>query len=455
MTGATTTKAMGNEPGSLRQRSVRGGAWSTIGFGASSALRLCSNLILVRFIAPDAFGLMAVALSLVIWLGMMTDLGINASVIREKEGETQDFINVAWTVQFIRNIIIAAILCIAAAALFLARDIDWLPANSAYRDAAMPPLILFVSLSTVIGSLQTLGAAICNRHLDFKRLVPIEIATQIVGSGVTVAFAVAGAGVWSLAYGMIANSATMAAATYLLGGRPSRLSLDPVHRRTIINYGKWILVSSFLSFILLKGDTLIFGGLVDKELLGFYAVAGTWVMALQGFIGMMMKRLFYPIFAEIHRERPEDMNRIYAKTRDLVDLCISFAFVGAAFAGNFLVGLIYPDSYASVGKYITLMSISILYMPTEILQTIILSAGESRRYSATLLGPAIAILVLTPLVYRLFGFDAAVIAAMSAKIFALPVIWSMVKGRISLSIWREARMPLLALVSVAGFVMFY
>jgi len=130
---------------SLKRRSIRAGVWSVAGFGATSLVRLASNLVLVRYLAPEAFGLMAVAVSLSAWLGMMTDLGINASVMREKEGERQDFLNVAWTIQFLRNLLIAFALAAAAVAVGVAGDVGWLPEKSVYRDPSFPPLVLFVA----------------------------------------------------------------------------------------------------------------------------------------------------------------------------------------------------------------------------------------------------------------------------------------------------------------------
>jgi O-antigen/teichoic acid export membrane protein len=46
---------------SLSQRAIAAGIWSVGGFGINLVLRFGSNLLLTRLLAPDLFGVMAIA----------------------------------------------------------------------------------------------------------------------------------------------------------------------------------------------------------------------------------------------------------------------------------------------------------------------------------------------------------------------------------------------------------
>ena len=104
--GALTKMVTGGEPeqsrlsalASLRTRILSGGGAVMGGFGAAQVLRLISNLILTRLLMPEAFGLMAVAISVNIWAVMLTDIGIGSSVIRSPNSEKPEFLRTAWTV---------------------------------------------------------------------------------------------------------------------------------------------------------------------------------------------------------------------------------------------------------------------------------------------------------------------------------------------------------------------
>ena len=54
---------------------------------ASQALRLASNLLLARWLAPEAFGLIAAVNTLYFGLVMFSDLGIWQSIVRSDRGQ--------------------------------------------------------------------------------------------------------------------------------------------------------------------------------------------------------------------------------------------------------------------------------------------------------------------------------------------------------------------------------
>ena len=90
-------------PKSLKIRALKGGAWTIAGMGASHFFRLVSNLIMTRLLAPEAFGLMALANTLQIWLTMFSDLGMHGSIMRSKSGLLPDFLSTAFCLQIARN----------------------------------------------------------------------------------------------------------------------------------------------------------------------------------------------------------------------------------------------------------------------------------------------------------------------------------------------------------------
>ena len=64
MTGAAGAlagrlKGLAGEAGSLKRRALSAGVWRLGGFGATQVLRLGSNLVLTRLLAPEDFGVAA------------------------------------------------------------------------------------------------------------------------------------------------------------------------------------------------------------------------------------------------------------------------------------------------------------------------------------------------------------------------------------------------------------
>ena len=61
------------EPSTFRQRIAHAGIWSIGGYGVAEALRLVSNLVLTRILAPEMFGIMAIANLIMIGLALFSD----------------------------------------------------------------------------------------------------------------------------------------------------------------------------------------------------------------------------------------------------------------------------------------------------------------------------------------------------------------------------------------------
>src|SRR5690554_6229289 len=87
----------------LFARAARGSVWTILGFGGAQAIRLVSNLILARLLFPEAFGLMALVMLLIVGLSLFSDIGIEQSIMRNPRGEERAFLDTAWTMQVARG----------------------------------------------------------------------------------------------------------------------------------------------------------------------------------------------------------------------------------------------------------------------------------------------------------------------------------------------------------------
>ena len=85
---------------------VRGSFWSIVGFGGSQFIRLASNLLITRLLAPEIFGVMALVQVALQGLKMMSDVGISTAVMVGQRGDDPEYLNSAWTIQVIRGVLI-------------------------------------------------------------------------------------------------------------------------------------------------------------------------------------------------------------------------------------------------------------------------------------------------------------------------------------------------------------
>src|SRR6476620_2988740 len=92
---------------------VRGTLWMVASRWAIRMLGLISTLLLVRLLAPEDFGLVAMIMLAYGLLETISYAGVDLALLRETT-VTRDHYDTAWTVQILQGCFIAALLVLAA-----------------------------------------------------------------------------------------------------------------------------------------------------------------------------------------------------------------------------------------------------------------------------------------------------------------------------------------------------
>jgi O-antigen/teichoic acid export membrane protein len=439
---------------SLKGRAMKGGAVALGGFGAAQALRLASNLIMTRLLAPDAFGLMAVVLAIEILIGMLSDLGLDASIVRSKKGDDPAFLATARTMQLARSLFIALIMLAVAAALTPLASADIFPAASVYADPRLPWFMALMALSVAVTGFSAMRVALHNRTLNLVPVVRLELGSQLVAIAATVGGALAGFGAYALAAGAVFSAAAKVAGSHLfLSGPPARFGFDRTHFNEIFGYGKWLLLASTLGWLAQRGDQVVFGALFDKVAFGLYSIGVIWIFTGRNLIEMIQRRVAYPALAELHRERPHDLTRVYRRMRLVYEGGCLALFVAIVAFADVAVGILYPDDYEGVAHFIRLLSVSLLLAPYRLLSSVLLTAGDSRQYTVVSAVPGVALFALTPVIFKAAGVDAAILFAALTPLLAIPFNWKYASKFIKIDYLREGAMAVVAIA--AGVMLFY
>ncbi|MGF1543124.1 MAG: oligosaccharide flippase family protein [Parvularculaceae bacterium] len=433
---------------SLRSRFIKGGAWTIGGLGANNLLRLASNLVMTRLLMPEAFGLMAIAATLQYWLTMMSDVGLNASVMRHKDDADGSFMSTVFVTQIGRNARMAVALLVVAASLGPLRAAGALPPSSVFADPLLPAFVAAVALAAVIRGFNSMRSMLHQKALNMGPITRVDLAAQVIAFATMASAAALGAGPLSLALGVIANAVWTTAASYLvLKGPRARLGFNRAHFGTIFHYGKWIVVSSTFGALAARGAQFIFGWTLDATAFSFYAIATIWTLAAGGVVLALIRKVTFPVFAEIQRERPKALANAYRRVRAGVEALSIALFVGAFALADFGVDLLYEDRYAPVAFYIKLAAIEFLLLPYRLAPMTVLAAGDSRRFLVGTVLSGVSLFVGAPVALKAFGPEAAILWAGLAPIVAAPYSLWIARGLFPLSYAREAVPGLLALAA--------
>jgi O-antigen/teichoic acid export membrane protein len=246
---------------SLSHRVVQGGFWV---FGLriiQQGFNFIRLIILARVLAPHDFGLMGIALLTMTTIETFSQTGFQTALIQKKES-IRTYLDCAWTVSVLRGFVLSGIL------FFLA-----LVASDFFNSPEAKPIIQVIGVSILIQSLGNIGVVYFQKDLEFNKQFVYELAGTIADFVVVVSSVLILRNVWALVLGLLAGNSARCFASYLVHPYRPRLNLDLQKVRELWGFGRWVLGSSILIFLITHGDDIFVGKLLGASALGFYQMA--------------------------------------------------------------------------------------------------------------------------------------------------------------------------------------
>ena len=426
------------QPASLGTRSLRAAGWTVLQIGVSYGLRLGSNLILTRLLAPDAFGLVGLAMTVIIAVSLLSDIGIGRSIIREADGDQDGFLRAAWTIKILRSAGIAAVTLIAAVVFGIAAP-HIAPPGSTYADPTIPWIIAATAVMTLAAGFESTCLELASRRLDYRRVAMVQLGVQVIAQCVTIASALLYPTVWALVLGMAASTlASLIASHVVYPGPRMALLVDRAITRRLWVFGRWLILSSGLTFVLRNADKLVLGALLSPTAFGLYAIAVIWVDAASGLIASLIARIGYSALAEVAHSRRQDLPRVFHRLQHFVDLAVIAAFATIWLGADFMIGFLYSDTYASVSHYMTLLGFALFAVRFSPLDELVLTLGDSRAHAITGTLRLAGLVMGQVIGWHLAGIDGLILASALHALASVPfVLWKVQRHLPGMSFARD------------------
>ncbi len=410
--------------GNLKNRIFAAGSWNIAQLVSSHIMRLLSNLVMTRLLAPEAFGLIAMVVTLNMALTLFTDIGIQKSIVREAKGDDPHFLRVAWVVQMMRSSFIAVVVVIAAICLLFLGPKFAMP-GTVYADTSLPWLIMVSSLAVLMQGMESTTKALAFRQMHFGKLTIIGICTQGLGVLAMIAFANIESSAWALLFGLLTSSFLGLIASHIFFPGPKMAvewDRDIIDR--LWQFGKWLIGSSIFHFIATNTDKLVLAGLLGKEVFGLYVIASIWISAGKTIISRLLGRIGFATLSELMRERPHDIPRLFRRIMLVIDSLCVVSFLAFFIFGQMLINILYTSDYSLAGEYIPILALMFLHLRFDAHGTLILSSGDSKSIMIISIIRAVSICVLLPAGYYFIGMVGVLMAVALSPLLSIPfVLW--------------------------------
>lgn len=397
----------------LGRRATRGAAWTILGYGVSLVLRMGGNLILTRLLFEEAFGLMALMQVIIEGLYLFSDIGIGPSIIQNKR-EDSTFLNTAFSMQFMRGISLCALACL------LAR-----PMASFYEEPQLAYLLPVVAAAMVISGLNSTRLFSLNRGLTLGRIQIVEVCAQAVGLVTMVTWALVDRSIWALVGGTLATSfARMVMSHTFLPGIRNRFEWERAAAIELIRFGRWIFISTAMSFFAGQTDRLIFGKMIPLDMLGVYSIGLMIATIPSDVLGRVAWRVILPVYSQIVQER-RPLSEVFTRVRLPILVLGGWAFSGLLAGGPTAMHLLYDDRYWGAGWIIQVLAPAFCFRLLEATTSVaLLAVNRPQWMSAASFAKVLGMIVLIPAGYWIGGrispelaFPGAVIGYSASETF--------------------------------------
>ena len=344
---ARTRARAPSKQNSLGRKAVRGGLWTAFGFGGGQFLRLLSNVLLAQVLLTGDFGLMGMVSVVLAGLLMFSDIGIGPAVIQNERTDPA-FLNTAWTIQVVRGFLLwggAALLSFPVAAFFNAPELRW---------------VLPVAAATAaIQGLQSTNWFSANRSLSVRGMMLIELGTTVVQVVVMVSWAYGvDASVWALVVGGLASTAFHTALSHALPGIRNRLAFERKAAGELIHFGKWLFLSTIVTFFAMHLDKLFLGAFMTTGAFGVYYIGQQLANLGPTLAAKVAQMVGFPALSEVHRGRAAEFNRLFLKLRLASVLPMVAVLVLLVLLGPSLFYLLYPVPMWGAGWIVQVLAIA-------------------------------------------------------------------------------------------------
>lgn len=270
----------------MQLKAIRGVPWTVASYGASKAVNVLTTIVLARLVAPEEFGLVALATLALNLLAFVKDLGLGGTVIVRQDLDRRAL----GTVLTLMVVVSALLGVVAAAAAPLLADF--------FREPRLDGVLYAMATLLLISGFSSFYEVLLQREMEFKRRFVALIGQSVVITAVSIPLAAGGAGVWSLVAGQIAGLAAFGVLAFALAPYRVRPAFERAIVPSLFGAGSGFLLQNVSIFARQNADYVVVGRAFGAAPVGFYSMAYRLSDLTYWAIADPVARVTFPSFAK-------------------------------------------------------------------------------------------------------------------------------------------------------------
>lgn len=273
--------------------------------------------ILARTLTPEAFGVMAMAMTFVALLGTLNDFGISTALVRVEQAPERLWSSAFWT-----NAMLGLVMSLIAFATA--------PTLAGFYNVPLiAPLGQAVSLVLFLHALCIVPTAWLQRTFQFRLVATIDVVAVVGSSVIAVAMVTSGYGVWSLVGQQIGLAGLKLGGIALFSGVPLRFAWNWADLRPHLLFSVRLTATSVITYVHRNGDNILIGRFLGAEPLGVYTRAYQLMMLPQQLLSQAAGFALLPAMSRMAGDL-DRLAKVYLSVNSIYALAVFPLMTGLA-----------------------------------------------------------------------------------------------------------------------------
>lgn len=301
----------------LRKRTTSAIIWQFIGTFSKQFSGFLITLVLARILDPAEFGLIGIAMVVIVIAQTLIDFGFASGIIQSSETSDELYSSVFW-VNCLLGLFFTLILYYGASAI-----------GAFYEIEQVTSILKWLSPIFFINALSLVQMSIYRKKLNFK-LISITLTSSSLISGVIAIFmAYKEFGVFSLVAQQLIRSSITSVVLWSKSTWKPKLCFSLEELKKLLSFSTYMFLDKLSSSILRKMDVLLIGKVLSPEILGYYTRGVTLKEMIVKYSSGPLTKVFYPVLSEVKDDRVR-FETLYFRLVSIIAF-ISFGLTGASF----------------------------------------------------------------------------------------------------------------------------
>lgn len=351
----------------LKEKTVKGLAWSTIDRFSTQGIQFVFSILIARLLIPSDYGVIAMLGIFFAVSQTFIDSGFGTALIQKANRTDTDFSTV-----FYFNIAVAVIFYML---LWFASPLI----ASFYNIPVLEDVTKVAALALVFSSLSAVHSTKLSIAINFKLRAEISVISALSTGCVGLYLAYNGYGVWALVFQSVFASFLYTVLLWCLVHWRPKVVFSWQSFKQLFAFGSKLLASGLLDTVYNNVYTLVIGKVYSSSLLGLYSRASGLAQYPSSNITGVLQNVTFPILCSIH----DDEKRLAAAYKKFIRMAAFVVFplmIGLASVADPFIRIVLTDKWEGSIYLLQIICFSMMWYPIHAINLNILQVKGYSNY---------------------------------------------------------------------------